>query len=84
LRYVAFLRQFPYFEYMTQAVAHILNEVEKLSPPEQLELRQLICERIMMSGDLTDDDFAALAASSFRDLDKGESRGALKIIRPAE
>jgi hypothetical protein len=59
---------------MTQAIAQILIEVERLSLPEQVELRQLICERVPMSDDLTDDDFAALAAASFRALDEEESQ----------
>jgi hypothetical protein len=59
---------------MTQAIAQILIEVERLSLPEQVELRQLICERVPLSDDLTDDDFAALAAASFRALDEEESR----------
>ena len=57
---------------MTQAVAHILGEVERLSEAEQRELRQAIVERIPLSEDLTDDDFAALAAASFRALDDEE------------
>jgi hypothetical protein len=58
---------------MTQHVAQILDEVEQLSPEEQLQVRRLICERIPPSGDLTDDDFAALAAASFRSLDEEEA-----------
>ena len=62
---------------MTQAVAHILGEVERLSEPERQELRHAIVERIPMSEDLTDEDFAALAAASFRALDEEENaRGA--------
>ena len=57
---------------MTEAVAHILGEVERLSDPERRELRRAIVERVPMSGDLTDDDFAALAAASFRALDEEE------------
>ena len=67
---------FDYLVTMTQAVVQILNEVERLSPREQVELRQKICERVPMSEDLTDDDFAALAAASFRDLDDEEARRA--------
>ena len=58
---------------MTQAVAHILDEVEQLSTPERNELRHLIVERVPMSADLTDDDFASLAAASFRALDEEEA-----------
>ena len=61
---------------MTQAVAQILSEVERLSRAEQSELRQRICERVPMSDDLTDEDFAALAAASFRALDEEEAAGA--------
>lgn len=57
---------------MTQAVAHILDEVEQLSPPERVELRRAIVERIPMSDDLTEDDFAVLAAEMFRSLDEEE------------
>ncbi|HEY3855095.1 MAG TPA: hypothetical protein VGO67_11920 [Verrucomicrobiae bacterium] len=57
---------------MTQAVAQILGEVEQLSDKEQQELRRAIVERVPMSDDLTDDDFAALAAASFRALDEEE------------
>jgi hypothetical protein len=57
---------------MTQAVANILSEVEQLSPPERVELRRAIVERVPMSGDLTDEDFAALAADMFRRLDEEE------------
>ena len=57
---------------MTQAVAHILTEVEQLSVSERTELRRAIVERVPMSDDLTDDDFAALAADMFRTLDAEE------------
>ena len=57
---------------MTQAVTHILHEVEQLSVPERTELRRAIVERVPMSDDLTDDDFAALAADMFRTLDAEE------------
>ena len=57
---------------MTQAVAHILTEVEQLSVPERTELRRAIVECVPMSDDLTDDDFAALAADMFRTLDAEE------------
>ncbi len=57
---------------MTQAVARILTEVERLSVPERTELRRAIVERVPMSDDLTDDDFGALAADMFRTLDAEE------------
>jgi hypothetical protein len=61
---------------MTQAVVQILSEVERLSRAEQVDLRRRICERVPMSEDLTDEDFAALAAASFRALDEEEAAGA--------
>jgi hypothetical protein len=57
---------------VTQAVAHILAEVERLSPPERVDLRRAITERIPMSDDLTDEDSGALAAEMFRMLDEEE------------
>jgi hypothetical protein len=38
---------------MTQAGAQILSEIERLSHAEQSELRQRICERVLMSDDST-------------------------------
>ena len=61
---------------MTAAVAQILNEVQQLSPAERVELRRRIVEDIPMSDDLTDDDFAALAAESFHALDEEETQRA--------
>ena len=61
---------------MTAAVARIIDEVEHLSPSERVELRRQIVERVPMSDDLTDDDFAALAAESFRALDDEEAQRA--------
>ncbi|GDY23481.1 hypothetical protein LBMAG56_48280 [Verrucomicrobiota bacterium] len=61
---------------MTAAVAHIIAEVDQLSPPERVELRRRIVEHIPMSDDLTDDDFAALAAASFQALDREEEQRA--------
>jgi hypothetical protein len=57
---------------MSTAVAQILHEVERLSERERVELRRALMERIPMSDDLTDADFAALAAASFRALDEEE------------
>jgi hypothetical protein len=59
---------------VTQAVAHVLDAVAKLSAAEQRELRLAITERVPMSPDLTEDDFAALAAASFRALDEEENQ----------
>jgi len=61
-----------YVRKVTQAVAQILDEFERLSEKERRELRRVIVERVPMSDDLTDDDFAALAAASFRALDEEE------------
>lgn len=57
---------------MTQAVAQILGKFEQLSEAEQRELRLAIVERVPMSDDLTNDDYAALGAASFRVLDEEE------------
>jgi hypothetical protein len=72
---------------MTHAVAQILSEVERLSPPERVELRRAIVERIPMSDDLTEEDFAALAADMFRRLnEKEDAQGAstrrVKAVSP--
>jgi hypothetical protein len=59
---------------MTQAVARILAEVERLSPPERTDLRRALMERVPMSEEaLTEEDFSALAAESFRGLDAEEA-----------
>lgn len=57
---------------MTQAVAQLLAEVERLSPPERIEFRRAVAERVPMSDDLSEDDFASLAAEMFRTLDAEE------------
>ena len=61
---------------MTQVVVQLLSQVERLSRAEQVDLRRRICESVPMSEDLTDEDFAALAAASFRALDEEEAAGA--------
>jgi len=66
---------------MTQAVAQILGEFEQLSEMEQRELRLAIVERVPMTGDLSDDDYAALAAGSFRALDEAEDAACLSVAR---
>jgi hypothetical protein len=75
LRVPALAQFFPrvYVWEMTQAVAQILDEFERLSETERQQLRRAIVERVPMSDDLTDDDFAALAAASFRALDEEEN-----------
>ncbi|MGI8603269.1 MAG: hypothetical protein ACR2OZ_09745 [Verrucomicrobiales bacterium] len=57
---------------MTQAVARIIDEVERLTAMERIELRRLIAQRVPMTDDLSDDDFATVAAESFRALDAEE------------
>ena len=69
----------PSFRYIcpiTTAVARIIDEVEQLTASERVELRRHIVEHTPMSDDLTDDDFAALAAASFRALEGEEARRA--------
>jgi hypothetical protein len=61
---------------MTDAVVQILEQVERLSDAERLQLRRALLDRVAMSEDLTDDDFAALAAESFRALDEEEQGSA--------
>jgi len=63
-----------YGDTMSTAVAQILREVEHLSDRERVELRRALVEQIPLSDDLTEEDFAALAASSFRALDEEEAR----------
>jgi hypothetical protein len=60
---------------MTQAVTQLLEQFEHLSQTEQREIRRAIVERSPVSEDLTDEDFGALAAASFRELDKEEGTG---------
>jgi hypothetical protein len=57
---------------MSTAVAQILRDVERLSDRERVELRRALLEQIPMSDELTDEDFASLAAASFRALDEEE------------
>ncbi len=57
---------------MTQPVADIIQRIDQLTDTEHRELRLAIVERVPMSDDLTDDDFSALAAASFRVLDEEE------------
>ena len=57
---------------MTAALAHIIDEIERLSVPERIELRRHLAKRIPMTGDLTEDDFATIAAETFSLLDSEE------------
>ena len=61
---------------MSTAVAQILREVERLSDRERVELRRALVEQTPMADDLTDEDFTALAAASFRALDEKEQETA--------
>lgn len=61
---------------MSAAVLHLLNVIKQLPVTERLELHHAIAETVPMSDDLTDDDFAALAAESFRALDEEEAHAA--------
>jgi hypothetical protein len=61
---------------MTAAVAHIVEEIEVLTTGEKLELRRQILDRVPWSEDLADEDYATLAAESFRALDEEEAGGA--------
>ena len=61
---------------MTAAVAQILDEFQQLTPNERVEVRRRIVESVPMSDDLTDEDFSALAAESFRALDEEEAQRA--------
>ena len=58
---------------MTQSVAHILLELDELSPSELGEVRRAIVERTGMTDDLTEDDFGTLAGEMFRRLDQEEA-----------
>ena len=58
---------------MTQAVARILADVEKLSQAERVELRRTLIEHLPMSEeDLTEEDFGAAARELFSMLDREE------------
>ena len=41
-----------YFARVTQAIAHILKEVDQLSEAEQRELRHALAERLPLSGEI--------------------------------
>jgi hypothetical protein len=58
---------------MTKAVAHIISELDELSPSELAEVCRAIVERTGMTDDLTEDDFGTLAAEMFRRLDQEEA-----------
>jgi mRNA-degrading endonuclease RelE of RelBE toxin-antitoxin system len=68
---------------MTQAVMQILGKVEQLSEKERRELRRAIVERVPVSDDLTDADFAVLAAAAFRALEEEEIQGLATNPRPS-
>jgi hypothetical protein len=53
-----------------------MRAIESLTAAEKIELRRHIVERIPWSADLHEDDYASLAAASFRALDEEEDRNA--------
>lgn len=61
---------------MSAAVLHLLNAIKQLPVSERLELHHAIADTVPMSDDLTDEDFGALAAESFRMLDEEEEANA--------
>ena len=61
---------------MAAAVPQIMRAIESLTAAEKIELRRHIVERIPLSADLHEDDYASLAAASFRALDEEEDRNA--------
>jgi hypothetical protein len=62
--------------HMTAALAHIVEEIEALTPREKIELRRHIVERIPWTADLIEDDYTALSAASFQTLDEEEGQSA--------
>jgi hypothetical protein len=62
-----------YLRPTTTALARIIDEVERLSVQERIELRRLLATRIPMKEDLTEDDFATIAAETFSLLDSEEA-----------
>ena len=62
--------------HMTAALAHIVEEIEALTPREKIELRRHIVERIPWAEDLTEDDYTALSAASLQALDEEENGSA--------
>ena len=61
---------------MTAALAHIVGEIEALTPREKIELRRHIVERIPWEEDLNEDDYTALSVASFHTLDEEEDGSA--------
>jgi hypothetical protein len=59
---------------VTAAVSHILEEVAQLSEAEQRDLRRAIVAKVAMTNDLTEDDFATLAAERFREMDEEDAK----------
>ena len=73
LRFLVRERNGCYLCPMTTALAHIIDEVERLSVQERIELRRLLATRIPMTEDLTEDDFATIAAETFSPLESEEA-----------
>lgn len=70
---------------MTQSVAHLFRQLEELPKREQAEFRDLFLlrheddvEACYVGDDLTDDDFSAIAAETFRALDEEENAAPAK------
>jgi hypothetical protein len=57
---------------MTAALAHIVGEIEALTPREKIKLRRHIVDRIPWAEDLNEDDYTELSAASFQALDEEE------------
>ena len=61
---------------MSEASANILEMFQQLTPDERVEVRRRINESVPMTDDFTDEEFASLAAESFRALDDEEAQRA--------
>ncbi len=57
---------------MSTAASRVLRDFEKLTDDDQRAIRRVIVEQVPVSDDLTDDDYAALAAAAFRALGEEE------------
>lgn len=58
---------------MTAAIANILEMFRQLTPDEREVVRRRINEIVPKTDDFKDEDFASLAAESFRGLDDDEA-----------
>jgi hypothetical protein len=57
---------------VTQAVARIRADIEQLSDSKRREVWRAVVERVPVSGELSNDNFAALIPESLRALDEEE------------